>query len=127
MTNKKSGFPIGLLVGAIAGAVAGILLAPKSGAETRKDLKKFAGETFEHAKDLYVKAQESLSTKIDALKSVGKKIDEKKYSSLVNEVLTELKEDAAVTKEVANAIKKELKKDWTKVKKALATQPATKA
>ena len=35
--SKK--FGLGLAVGALVGAVAGILTAPKSGEETRKDLK----------------------------------------------------------------------------------------
>jgi len=37
MSNKK--FIIGAALGALAGAVAGMLLAPKSGAETRKIIK----------------------------------------------------------------------------------------
>lgn len=43
-SKKKSGkggvFVLGAALGAVAGAVAGILTAPKSGAETRKDLEK---------------------------------------------------------------------------------------
>ena len=42
MSDRRSSIPLGLLVGAIAGAVAGILLAPKSGKETREDLKKLS-------------------------------------------------------------------------------------
>ena len=38
--NKK--FGIGIIIGAIAGVLAGFLTAPKSGKETREDLKKKA-------------------------------------------------------------------------------------
>jgi len=40
--GKKFGF--GIVLGAIAGVVAGFLTAPKSGKETREDIKKKAGE-----------------------------------------------------------------------------------
>ena len=40
--NKK--FGIGIIIGAIAGVLAGFLTAPKSGKETREDLKKKANE-----------------------------------------------------------------------------------
>ena len=35
---------LGVAVGAVVGAAAGVLLAPKSGKETRADIKKKAGE-----------------------------------------------------------------------------------
>jgi gas vesicle protein len=124
--SQKNNFGIGVLVGAITGAIAGILLAPKSGKEAREDLKQFATETFEGAKDLYAKANESMKVKIAALKRAGARIDQKKYATLVNEVISELKEDFAVTKEVASSVKDELSKDWSKVKKALATKPVKK-
>ncbi|MFZ2544957.1 MAG: YtxH domain-containing protein [Candidatus Saccharimonadales bacterium] len=37
-------FPIGAIIGAVAGVVAGVLVAPKSGKETREDLKVRADE-----------------------------------------------------------------------------------
>ncbi len=40
--GKKLAF--GAVVGAVAGAVAGVLMAPKSGKETRGDIKKKAAE-----------------------------------------------------------------------------------
>ncbi len=60
---SKGKFAIGALIGAAIGAAAGILTAPKSGKETREDLKKKAdsvkadaekkaGEAAEGAKDL---------------------------------------------------------------------------
>ncbi len=41
---SKGKFAIGALVGAVAGVVAGVLTAPKSGKETRADLKAKADE-----------------------------------------------------------------------------------
>ena len=42
MSKRK--FVLGALFGAVAGVVAGVLTAPKSGKETRADLKKKANE-----------------------------------------------------------------------------------
>lgn len=41
---SKGKFALGALIGATAGIVAGVLTAPKSGKETRADLKEKAGE-----------------------------------------------------------------------------------
>ena len=45
--HKKTGgkFVIGAIFGAIAGAIAALLTAPKSGKETREDLKDKANES----------------------------------------------------------------------------------
>ena len=48
--SKKGKFGLGLLLGAAVGAVAGILTAPKSGKETREDLKNKGKELAEAAK-----------------------------------------------------------------------------
>jgi gas vesicle protein len=40
---------LGAVVGAVAGVVAGVLMAPKSGKETRSDIKKKAGDLKEKA------------------------------------------------------------------------------
>lgn len=40
----KARFAIGAVIGAVAGVVAGVLTAPKSGRETRADLKAKANE-----------------------------------------------------------------------------------
>jgi gas vesicle protein len=44
MTMSKGRFAIGAIVGAVAGLITGILTAPKSGKETRADIKARAGE-----------------------------------------------------------------------------------
>jgi gas vesicle protein len=54
MSNKNSGgaFVAGMLVGGIIGTVAGILIAPRSGRETRRILKKSMDALPELAEDL---------------------------------------------------------------------------
>ena len=49
MAEKKGGFAAGALLGAAVGAVAALLYAPKSGEETRADLKKKAQDMKDQA------------------------------------------------------------------------------
>ncbi|WP_081980740.1 YtxH domain-containing protein [Neosynechococcus sphagnicola] len=58
MSNNRSGFFIGgLLLGAAVGTVAGLLIAPRSGRETRRLLKKSADALPELAEDLTTSVQ----------------------------------------------------------------------
>lgn len=120
MNDNFGSFVKGILVGAVAGAVAGVLLAPKSGEETRKDLSKLAKDWAEKASDFYNDALNMIYEKAEALKLAGKKIDEGKYLQMVGEVVEELKNDKHVAADVAGRIGSQLKRDWTKVKKAWA-------
>lgn len=67
------GFAMGILAGVLGGIVAGILLAPKSGEESRKELK----QTFDELKEKYspeiVQAKEQAMC---AIKSSKEKIEE---------------------------------------------------
>lgn len=47
--DNSFGFAMGILAGLIGGVVAGVLLAPKSGEESREDLKK----TFDELREKY--------------------------------------------------------------------------
>ena len=114
--NKVFSFFKGLLFGAIAGATAGVLLAPKAGEETRKDLKKLAEDYQSKATDLYEISRKMLQKKLNNLKSAGTKLDESKYMQLVNEVVDEVKKDSTVTSEAAKKIGSQLKTDWEMVK-----------
>lgn len=118
MNDNFGSFVKGAIFGAIAGAVAGVLLAPKSGEETRKDLKKLANDWAEKAVDMYEDAQAMVMEKLQALKAVGKKLDEKKYIEMVKEVVDELKNDGKVTADVASRVGSQLRRDWNKVRKA---------
>jgi gas vesicle protein len=76
MSDRGDGFFKGFVIGGIIGAVAGILLAPKSGRETREDLgeeaEKLYSQTksdFEHARKAAMKSFEEGRDKIlDKLK-----------------------------------------------------------
>ena len=82
MAERRGGGLIGLLgfmVGTVVGAVGGLLLAPKSGAETREELKTKADELVEQGKETYQvqkeKVQQMATEKSEALRS---KIEEAK-------------------------------------------------
>lgn len=118
--NSAESFMKGLLFGTVAGVVAGILLAPKSGEETREDLRKLAVDLKERATDLYDQARKELEKKIAQVKKVGGKIDENKYKDLVAEVVDEFKKDAVVTSSAAQKLAEQLKSDWGMFRKELA-------
>ncbi len=120
MSKDINSFMTGLVVGALAGTAAGILMAPKSGAETREDIKQFAGDVRDRTLDMYTKARKSVERKVKSLKDLGEKIDETKYSKLVEEVVDEYKQKDLLSSEAAKDLGKQLKKDWTTVKKAVA-------
>ena len=117
--NSAESFMKGLLLGTVAGVVAGILLAPKSGAETREDIKKLAEDLRDKAEDAYAKARREVERKIEQIKKAGGKIDETKYKALVTEVVDEFKRDAEVTSSAAQRLAEQLKADWSMVKKEL--------
>jgi gas vesicle protein len=116
MRDNTESFFKGLLVGTVAGAIAGILLAPKSGEETREDIKKLAIDLKDKAEDLYTKAKKEVEKKIVQVKRAGEKIDEGKYKSLVSEVVEEFKQDTGVTSSVAKRLSEQLRADWSMVK-----------
>ncbi len=120
MSKEFNSFLTGLLVGTVAGATAGLLLAPKSGEETRKDIQKLGVDVKSKTEDVYTQAKKSLDKKVKAIKNLGKKIDETKYSQLVEEIVDEYKKKELLNSETAKNLGKQLKKDWNTVKKAIA-------
>lgn len=100
--NKK--LAIGALIGAAAGLVAGILTAPKSGKETRKDIKETASKVFAEAE----KKLKSLYGELNDLIEIGKK-EAKKHSGKAKEELDKAIETAQQAqlkaKEVISAIR----------------------
>lgn len=52
MSKKTSSFIVGAALGAAAGYATGILTAPKSGKETREDIKQFASDIYEDRSEL---------------------------------------------------------------------------
>jgi len=64
----KKIFPFGAIIGAIAGVIAGVLVAPKSGRETRADIKAKAEELKDKAEAEIDKAKASAGDFKDKLK-----------------------------------------------------------
>jgi gas vesicle protein len=68
MSNKRSGlFMSGLLVGSAVGAVAGLLVAPRTGKQTRQLLKKSASALPELAEDVSTSVQLHADRLIDTV------------------------------------------------------------
>ena len=142
MSKNKGGFFLAGVIGALAGAIGGMLLAPKSGKETRKDIAKLASdiskkirtetnETKERVKDVFGKVTEEATDKynevknavvgkVASLRTAGEEMDKDKYGKVVEGVVADFKDDFKATKEGAGKIVNYLKKDWEKLKKALA-------
>ena len=54
--KKDNKFFLGIILGAVAGVAAGVFLAPKSGKESREDIKKQSKEALENTKKISKKA-----------------------------------------------------------------------
>ena len=142
MSKSTSKFFLAGLLGAVAGAVGGLLFAPKSGEETRGDILKLTnklakaikteaenteekvaevfGEASKAAKDKYNEISGKVMEKVAAVKSAGQEINKEKYGMIVEDVVSEFKDDFDATKNGATKLANQLKKDWLKIKKALA-------
>ena len=126
MSNENRGsnsLLIGFL-GLVAGTIGGILLAPMSGKETREEMVKKIRDIFgiysTEYRDKFEMVREALEKRLIALKKTGANIDSEKYMSVVDEVVTDFKSDINTTKDGFEKLSKYLKKDWEKVKKAIA-------
>jgi gas vesicle protein len=84
MSDRGDGFFKGFVIGGIIGAVAGILLAPKSGRETREDLG-------EEAEKLYTQTKSDFE---HARKAAMKSFEEGR-----DKILEKLKDDEGVVEE----------------------------
>ena len=109
----------GLVVGAVIGATAGILLAPKSGEETRKDIKKFSTDLVDKAEEFYTSSRKEVEKRVKELKAAGKRIDFDAYKRLVSKVVDELKNDSDVASDTAKKIGVQLNEDWNEIKSAV--------
>ena len=66
--NKSLMFGMGLIAGVIGGIVAGVLYAPKSGEESRKQLKEAAYELYEKHSPAICEAKKQALENIDLMK-----------------------------------------------------------
>lgn len=100
--SKK--FAIGALVGAVAGVITGLLTAPKSGKETRQDIKDTASKVFAEAekklKSLYSELGELIDKGNQELKVVSGKAQVE-----LEKAMAAAKEAQAKAKEVISAIR----------------------
>ena len=82
--SKKRG--CGLVTGLIVGAGLGVLLAPKKGSETRKDLSNKINELWGKVKELeYDDVKKSLEKKIKELKKELADLDKEKVASIAKD------------------------------------------
>ena len=117
--SSSDDFFKGLIFGAVIGATAGILLAPKSGTETREDIKKFSSDVQDKAEELYMTSRKEVEKRIKALKVAGKNLDFDTYKKLVSKVTDELKKDSDVASDTAKKIGEQLADDWNELKSAV--------
>lgn len=71
--DSSFGFAMGILAGVVAGITAGVLLAPKPGEESRRELKIAIDELKEKYSPEVIKAKEQA---LDAIKSSKDKIED---------------------------------------------------
>ena len=119
--SRKSGLAgkvaAGTVIAAAAGYVAGILTAPKSGKDTREDIKIKANETYHSAekelKKLHTELNEKLTLANEKINEIrengGKKIDEilshsNKAKDKARDVLSSLHDGDVNDKDLKNAI-----------------------
>ena len=93
-----------LVVGAIGGAIAGVLLAPKSGKETREDLKHVA-EKMKH----------DISENLHQIGEVTKD----RYRDVVDTVVNKYQQTKEITHDEAVDLKNKLDKNYDSVKDAM--------
>lgn len=91
--SKDNGHGVGkFLAGAAIGVGLGVLLAPKSGKETRKDLKNKFDELTEKVKEINVDdVKESIEAKIFEIKSDLADLDKEKALELAKEKAEQIK------------------------------------
>ncbi len=81
--KNNSGFVIGALLGAAAGAIGGILLAPKKGEETRKELKEKINEYTDKAGKVIDEKTKDIREDAQKLSSSIKKTAKDKIEAIV--------------------------------------------
>lgn len=131
--NKK--FAVGALIGAAAGVITGILTAPKSGKETRKDIKDTASKVIAEAekklKSLYKELGELITKgnkRLEVESGKAKKELEKRLESArvaqnkAKEVITAIRSGETASPELKKAIK-DVTEAKDLLKKYLKSQP----
>ncbi len=118
MKNNTKRIAIGAVVAGVGGYIAGILTAPKSGKETRKDIKDVAVKTTAEAERRLKELHTELSKLIDQAKAKGSQFTGKAKEELdklvsaataakqkAREILSAIHEGDAEDKDLAKAVK----------------------
>lgn len=101
--NTVKRIAIGGTVAAVAGYVAGILTAPKSGKETRADIKKNTSENMAQAEKELKKLHTELGKVIDEARINGDKFSAKARNNL-SELVDNAKDTKEKVREVISAV-----------------------
>lgn len=109
MEKKNKGIVIGAGVGVLAGVIAGILLAPKSGKETRADIANYMHE---------------MKDKIAKELAKAGKVTRETYNGIVEKIVKVYKLEKKITKEDAEDIQKKLDNNYDQVVKVLESKKA---
>ena len=106
--RERKGLAIGAAIGAVFGVIGGILFAPKSGKETRADIKNAAvsaaGKVHEEADELLAKAKDLRGKASSEAKKYVNEV--KHHAGNLKEVVMSFKAGKASDKDLDNAIKK---------------------
>ncbi len=102
MKNENKKLVAGLAIGALAGAIAGVLLAPKSGKDTRADIAKYAREMKEKIAKELAKAGE---------------FTKEKYHEIVGKIVDVYETSKKISRDDAKEIKEILDDNYDEVKK----------
>ena len=100
--NNLKNLAIGSAVAAGAGYIAGILTAPKSGKNTRKDIKKATNESVTQAEKELKKLYTQLGKVIDEARIKGDKLSAKTKNELA-EIVEKAQDTKEKTREVISA------------------------
>ena len=103
MSNKKSGV-LKFLAGVGIGAGLGLLFAPKSGEETRRELKEKLDEFIKAVKDIDIKeVKDEFVAKIEEIKEELDDLDKEKVKKIAEEKAEALKKKVNELVELAKA------------------------
>ena len=120
MSNKKSGLGK-FLVGMGIGVGLGILFAPKSGKETREDLKKMLEKLVDEVKNIDVKeVKDEFLKKVEEIKNEIEDLDKEKVMKIA-------KEKAEMLKKKTNELVELAKEKGTPVLEGVANDVREKA
>lgn len=101
--NTAKAVAVGGAIAAIAGFVAGVLTAPKSGEQTRKDIKRSADRGLSQAEKDFKRLQAEFNHVVDETKSTGDTLSAKAKQEL-DDLVTKAKDTKEKAREAISAV-----------------------